>query len=428
MLINPFIYGRSLTPSEFFGRKRLLPRVFGKLATGQSTAIIGEPHIGKTSLLKYIASAQVRGAVGVAAYFDNDLFCLLDAQMLYGIEKAGDFWQQGLKPLADSLSLNPNSRLAVLYRTAEQNEFGMFVLQQLLRELHREGKRLVLLLDEFDAFLANPVLHKAEFYGGLRSLASRFPALVLLIASRRELAQLNQLTQEINPHGSPYFNVFTEYRLGVLRKSEMEALLKRADGRFDRDDQDFVQDVSGQHPYLAQMAAAMLWEVHEEGFTGQERYVKAGNALYYQSKKHFADTWRVWTNQKRKAVTAVALAQIPYLAEGRTFKVSQLTDDLYDYAPELEALKLSGLVDKDEDNQWRVTQYAFLWWLADELWRNVRDETDFRTWLQKNTMDGVFTRREKKRMAQMAQKIRSWADKGATTFIEAYAKQLAGGA
>ena len=427
MQFNPFIYGRALTPDEFLGRQKLLRRVFGKLATGQSTAIIGDPHIGKTSLLKYIADADARRGFGVAGYFKNDLFCFLDAQTLHGIESQAQFWQQALKPLSDRLSARPNHALATLYRTAEENEFGTFVLEQLLREFHRVGGRLILSFDEFDAFLNNPVLHKAEFYGGLRSLASRFPAFVLLIASRQQLDQLNQLTQEINPHGSPYFNVFTEYSVGVLTRQATEDLLIRAGSNFDQDDRNFVQDISGRHPYLAQTAAAMLWEVHEEGLRGKERYRETGHRLYHQSKKHFADTWRVWTNQKRKAVTAVALAQIPYLAEGRTFKVNQLTNDLYDYTPELETLKLSGLVDKHKDGQWYVTQHAFLWWLADELWRNVRDEMDFRTWLQRNTMDGVLTRGEKQRMGQIAQNIRSWADRGAMTFIEAYAKQLTGG-
>ena len=52
--INPFIYSRSVQPDEFVGREPELRRLFSRLATGQSTAIIGLPHVGKSSLLNYV--------------------------------------------------------------------------------------------------------------------------------------------------------------------------------------------------------------------------------------------------------------------------------------------------------------------------------------------------------------------------------------
>lgn len=423
MQINPFIYGRALAPNEFLGRKRGLRHVFGRLATSQSTAIIGQPHIGKTSLLTYIADTEIRrSAVGNG--FDNYLFCFLDGQTLHGIETQAEFWQQAFNPLVDKLSSKPSHPLAVLYRTAEQNEFGTFVLEQLFRRMDKAGGRLVLLLDEFDAFLTNPVLHKAEFYGGLRSLASRFPALVLLIASRREVKQLNQLTQEINPHGSPYFNVFTEYHLGPLSNRAMAKLL-RLGRTFKRDDRQFVWDMSGRHPYLAQTAAAMLWHVDADGLRGEKRYVAAGSKLYRQAKKHFADSWRVWTNATRRAVTTVSLLQMPHLAGGRVFDVGNLAEELDDFTPELERLIPSGLVKRDEEGEWHVTQHAFLWWLADELWRNVRDQTDFTTWLQRQTMDGVLTRGQQESLGNAVRQMLSYVEQGATTFIQAYAQKLA---
>lgn len=292
--------------------------------------------------------------------------------------------------------------------------------------MDRAGGRLVLLLDEFDTFLTNPVLHKAVFYAGLRSLASRFRALVLLIASRREVEQLNQLTQEINPHGSPYFNVFTEYHLGPLSNRAMTRLLRQGT-TFKRDDRQFVSDMSGRQPYLAQTAAAMLWDVDADGLRGEKRYVAAGSHLYRQAKRHFADSWRVWTNETRRAVTAVSLLQMPHLAPDLELDVENLAEDLGHFTPELERLAPSGLVERDEEGEWHVTQYAFLWWLADELWRNVRDQSDFTTWLQRNTMDGVLTRGQKTSLGNAVTQMLSYVDQGATTFIEAYAETLAGG-
>ncbi len=426
MEINPFIYGKSLMPQQFIGRKRQLQQLFSRLVTGQSVALIGQPHIGKTSLLNLIFDEDKRQEIA-GSRLTHDCFCFVDAHMLRGIETQAEFWQQALAPLAQVMEDGQMSALLPLYATAAENKFSTFVLEQLFQALGKAGSRLVLLLDEFDDFLGNDILHKAEFYGGLRSLASRSSGLVLLIATRRDLEQLNQLTQEINPHGSPYFNVFTEIHLGPLAQIDLATLLKQADSKFNQEDRHFVADLSGYHPYLAQAAAAILWEADEDGLTGNARYHTAADNFYRETSKHFADTWRFWTNETRRAVTAVSLTQIPYLAPGRVFEVSRLVKHLDDYTPELDKLEANGLVARDNNDVWRVRQAAFLWWLAEQLWKAVRDESDFEVWLQQQTMDGIFTRQERQWMKKAAKESASAVGKGINTFIEAYAKQLAGG-
>jgi hypothetical protein len=326
-----------------------LRRLFNRLATGQSVAVIGQPHIGKTSLLKYLMDEPTRTAK-CGNRFDGCLLSFLDAHTLHGVKTQGAFWELALAPLADCIRATrpPHSEaLRAIYQTAQENGFGTFVLERLFTELQVFGARLVLLLDEFDDFLSHSVLNSAEFYGGLRSLASRTGGLVLVIAARRELEQLNQLTQAVNPHGSPYFNIFTETPLGPFSKKDFAELVGRAGDRFDRYDREFLERVSGRHPFLAQTAAALLWEAHEEGHEGVVRYHTGGRAMYRETKKHFADAWRVWTNETRKAITVVALAQIPQLLAGHNFLVSELLEELdvsalnwrrwkrWDYVPQI---------------------------------------------------------------------------------------------
>lgn len=426
---NPFIYSRAVIPAEFLGREPELRRLFSRLGTRQSTAIIGQPHIGKTSLLMYVLDAKVRQA-SFGARFDRDLFSFLDAQTLHGVHTQAGFWELALAPLADCLQTgqpNYSESLVTKYGLAQENKFGTFVVEQLLNELGATGSRLVLLLDEFDDFLSHPVLNSAEFYGGLRSLASRSEGLVLVIAARRDLEQLNQVTQAINPHGSAYFNVFVELTLGPFSEKAVSELLDRAGDRFNRKDRHYVTKVSARHPYLAQAAAAMLWDADEEGLEGMARYREAGRKLYRETKKHFADTWNSWTNETRKAATAVALAQIPGLLAEHAFLASELIKDLDDYRPELEMLEATGLLAERDQREWSITQCTFLWWLADELRRNVRKETDFRTWLQAQEMDGLFTNQERQRMGKAVKGVLAAAGKGATTLIEAVAKSVSGG-
>ena len=90
--------------------------------------------------------------------------------------------------------------------------------------------------------------------------------------------------------------------------------------------------------------AAKLWEAEEDGLRDYARYEYAGRELYNEAKQHFADTWRVWTNESRRAVTAVALAQIPALVGNHAFSRGELLTSLSDFAPELEMLEDLGLL------------------------------------------------------------------------------------
>jgi hypothetical protein len=345
----------------------------------------------------------------------RNYFVFLDILAAHGIRMQTDFWKYALAPLH-------NSDYSAQYEYAAQEGYNNFALEQFFDHLERGGHKLVLMLDEFDSLLSHPVLNNPDFYGGLRTLASRSGGFVLVIAARHSLEQLNQLTQDLNPHGSPYFNVFIETQLGALKPDALTALLDQAGDHITNNDRLYIERVSGRHPYLAQTAAAMLWDVHEEGLTGHERYKVAGQNLHRQARQHFSDTWNFWSNTTRKAVTAVVLAEIPRLLSKHSLKVSELAENFDDYSEELDMLQVSGTLTKNEEDEWVVTQDALLWWLSDELRRNVRDETPFGDWIRAQHMDNLLTERDRQRLTVAAQSVFSLVGKGATTLIETLAK------
>ncbi len=319
----------------------------------------------------------------------------------------------------------PLTPLQGAFVTAQKEGFCTFVLEQLFYRLDKSGQRFVLLVDEFDDFLANPDLHTAEFYGGLRTLASRVKGFALVIAARQELEELNRHTQAINPHGSPYFNTFTELHLGALKEKEFGGLLTKAGRRFTREDKQFVFDLSGRHPYLAQVAATAMWNAAAARKTGDARYTAAGEIFYHETCKHFADTWGVMTNAMRRGITAVALVQLPYLLETRTFLTERLADNLADYTADLERLERYGMVAQDKAG-WRIVQQGFLWWLADTLREQMRRETDFAAWLQAYELDGVLTNAEKRWMGKAGTAVGQALGPGVPALVEAMIKRLVG--
>ena len=423
-MINPFVYSRAVSPSEFVGRETEIGRLFSRLATGQSTAIIGLPHVGKTSLINYVIDSNV-GKARFGEEFDRDLFRVLDAQMLRFVKTQAEFWQYALSPVPEHLEKHEDLRpLQANYDLVRENNYGSFMLESLFASLKERKTRFILFLDEFDDLLSHPVLNSAEFYGSLRSLASRSLGLVLVLGSRRDVEQLNILTQQINPHGSPYFNIFTQITLKTLQDDAFDVLMRRGGNRFNAEDLDFVKAVSGFHPLLVQAAAAKLWEADEQALQGAARYENAGRELYNEARQNFSDTWRVWSNETRRAITVVALTQIPKLLGQHAFAIKEDLKMFSDYASELETLEDLGVVTQSDDH-WLITQGAFLWWLTDELKRNVRDETDFRTWLQAQEMDGLLTSEQKKHLSENASTMLGYVAKGAMSLIEKFAEGAA---
>src|SRR5436305_15283673 len=95
--VNPFLYSRPVEPSQLLGRERELRRVFDRLAAGQSIAVTGQRHSGKTSILKSIIDPIFRRAHHIDK-FDKTFFFFLDALLLRTIALRPEFWTWTLAP------------------------------------------------------------------------------------------------------------------------------------------------------------------------------------------------------------------------------------------------------------------------------------------------------------------------------------------
>jgi hypothetical protein len=424
---NPFLFGNPVSPDQFLDRRTELNRIVGRIANqGQSTAIVGEPRSGKTSILLYLSAPEKRAELyGVDG--ERLVFSYLDAQTLSGSFSQAQFWEYALRPLYEQvIASDPGSPLARAYGTCQENEFGAFVLERLFAQMVPTSWRLVLMLDEFDMFLHHPILNCAEFFGSLRSLASRSRgALALVIASRRAVTELTKDTQPFSRNGSPYFNILSEITLGPWPAKEVDAFLRRAGDRFTAEERRFVKQVAGGHPYLLQVAAHELWEAYNDGEENPAlRRRQAWERLLNEAAPILDNTWQLWPSATRQAFTAVALAEIPKLLNQREFHVKGLIHDLRDLGPELQSLKKQGFVIEDENipGGWRVRPQVFLWWLADELVRKVRDNTAFEEWFQEHELGFLLARGKRERLSKTLRTVGGLLKDGAKALIEAAAK------
>ena len=83
--LNPFIYGKPVPVTQHINRQRELRTLFARLRNGESTAIVGEPRIGKTSLLRCLATPTVQQE-----------WLAGEAKRLISVEI--DFYQEWLSP------------------------------------------------------------------------------------------------------------------------------------------------------------------------------------------------------------------------------------------------------------------------------------------------------------------------------------------
>jgi hypothetical protein len=413
---NPFISGNPVAPADFVNRQREARRLVTRICTGQSSAVIGEPRSGKTSLLHYVRQPDLYGEQAT-----HILFSYLDAQMLGPRFAPPHFWEYVLQPVVN-LSGTHAAQVRTAYAACQRETFGNFGLERLFAQLASAGYRLGLLLDEFDNLLENAAFHQAEFFGGLRSLASRMPGLVLVLASRQLPGALNQQTQEFNRSGSPYFNFVDEIILAPFSKRATEDLLARGGDRFTAADHAFILRLADGHPYFLQVVAGELWDLSEEtDLTPVERHRQAGEALYTQTQKTLADTWRLWTPEMRKAFAVIALDQMPRLLGAKEFYLRPLRQKLADYGLEVRELKKRGYIRENAaaESEWSITGEVMLWFVADALLQALRAQDDLGTLVQAQQWAGLFTKEEIALVGAALKSVSKLVTGGVETFIKA---------
>lgn len=429
---NPFSFGNAVDSSKFLNRKKPLRRIARRLVTeGQSSAIIGEPRIGKTSFLSYLSaeenSTELYGNINKRIIFSS-----LDSHMFPQAFTPAQFWEQALLPVKEQL-IEPDldSQLSKQYSICKENQFGTFTLEAFFRVLRQDEGCLALLIDEFDALIHHSVLNSVEFFGGLRSITSRSKgSLALVIASRQPIHVLNAETQYINTTGSPFFNIFSEITLGRFPKKDVVTLLRRGDQYFTPADRSAIDYVAGGHPYLLQVAASALWEAYEDRIsTPQKRWAYMGNQIYREQDWHFADTWQVWTPATRKAFTSVALCNSQQLLPKRAIATKPFQKELKNFFPELRDLAETGFIveDTQAEEGWRVEPQVMVWWLSDELVRALRQgkaDQPFDQWLKAQEMENWLTQQEKKMLVDFAQASGDILLKGVGKLIESFAEGL----
>ena len=206
--VNPYVTGTSLPGDSpvFFGREQALAEILGTLRRPERpgcVSVLGERRIGKSSLLNqiYQALSTEPGLVSVHATAQN-----------WNHDSQQQFYSRLHACLASALGLK-NEQPVVDYPG----------LRDSLLAHAKQGRRFVLMIDEFEIMAGNPAFD-AYFFDNLRALADRPEyRLGYVISSRKPL---KELCDDHKIDTSSFWNIFGVTKgLGLLAEVEARDLV-----------------------------------------------------------------------------------------------------------------------------------------------------------------------------------------------------------
>ena len=233
MPISRFVYDPWELPPEqrqttFVGRQQFLDRFLGAIreqegrATVQHYILNGPRGIGKTTLLLMLRD-RIRQDPELSAKW----FCVQLREEEYYIHKQRDLWQLVLQALATNEKLAEAQQVVDQAQEIRDEEKSSALLVDGLRSLcERHGKRLLLLIDNFDHIFPSTAAGESKHrkpdseYRAFRKRLSTEGFLMLIATSVK-------LFQDIYGYDKGFFHFFSPIELPELSQEDVTEMLRR---------------------------------------------------------------------------------------------------------------------------------------------------------------------------------------------------------
>jgi len=378
MVGNPFSYGNPISdPRRFFGRKREIQQVFSRLrnAEFESSSLVGERRIGKSSLLKYLAHPTIGQSHGLDP--NTYLFVYMDLQMVHEQITPSQLWQRLLRQITNVLA-DPHIKQE-LVEIQQSLPFNNFALEDVFDSIDAKDLYIILLLDEFEHVTKNPNFDASFFYG-LRSLAIHHH-LALITSSRRELIEFCH-SQALR--SSPFFNIFANINIELFSENEAFDLISGSlDGTaisFTDSEIETIFRIAGFHPYFLQVACSFLFDAYARNENPQERVNSLRKAFRGEAEPHLAFYWRSSDDQEKIVLITLALLGGKREAN-KTNPTTRRFQDLYAYfSSSLARLEKRGLVVSTGDS-FILFNESFGEWILGEVTDTRHKQQSYEEWL-----------------------------------------------
>jgi hypothetical protein len=378
MPTNPFTYGGPITnQTRFIGRVSEVDQILTRLGNteGESTSVVGERRIGKTSLLKHLTHASVRAPYGLDS--NAYTFVYTDLQLLSGSSTPDRLWRRLLRITADNCQSTTVARL--LSHLPTDDPIDAFMLDDVFETVDRLDHHIVLLLDEFDCVTRNPHFGP-DFFTGLRGLAINH-CLSLVTSSQRHLIELCH-SPEVR--SSPFFNIFATVHLRPLSDGDAVALIQSGltdtGVAFDDSEMNLALNLSGGHPFLLQLACHLLYRAHNDPTASNDRLTPVRDRFIAEAANHFAIYWHTSDDSERIVLTVFAILNRSDGSTRSQFRVEELRSLYSQTEPALTRLEQRGLVIV-ESGKYELFSALFAQWTLMEIAATLTEQQSYQQWL-----------------------------------------------
>ncbi len=387
---NPFLPFTPAFGPDFVNRDAEIKAVFERIAKRGNTAIVGNPHVGKTSLLHHVATPHV-----FAAHTPNpEQYAIVEIDFqLFGESKTRhDFWRE---LIAQAVESNPAiaAPLKPLLKKKEVDEQALF---RAFQKVGRAEGCVVAFVDEFDHLFNLPAFRTLDFLGALRAITMKSKGLCLITASRLSVAQMNALGEEykVATRGSDLFNYLDELTLGCFDEASVRTWLKN---HLPPEAVDEALLLAGHHPLLVQLAGDALFDAVERGVQ-PPGYPALRDALIHRAESQFQDVWKYLSSKAQIALIIFALRDLRGGAGGQTFNLEKAEQTLLWYGSEVKEMARRGTLETATGG-YRIGSVAFHLWLVEQKIVGTRgDEPQeaFTQWLHNKQfkLGGLITNEE----------------------------------
>jgi hypothetical protein len=375
---NPFTYDNPIShPAHFAGRRYEVEQIFNRLrnAEFESSSLVGERHIGKTSLLNYLAHPDVRQFYGLAP--NKYLFISMDLQMLDHGATPIHLWQHLLQQMAHACCDAEIKQSIAEMRSTEYVD--SFILTDFFHRIDERNLYVVFLLDSFENVTENPAFDLGFFYG-LRSLATH-QNLALITSSRRDLTELCH-SEAIR--SSPFFNIFANFHLPLFSEAETREMIRQSlEGsgiQFTPCELETIFASAGNHPYFLQMACYFLFEAYTSNIQ-MGRQPHWHKNYIQRATPHFEDYWQHSLDHEKIVLTALALlGHREKVSGGNAFHL-RLLQNLYTRSEQaLGHLEKRGLLVSHGDS-YALFSVSFSNWICRKITNTLDDPLSYKDWL-----------------------------------------------
>lgn len=296
--MNPYLNRVMIQePRHFYGRRRELSRIFSRIGVErpQSVSVVGDRRIGKSSLLYQVSIPEVQKEY--IADRSSLIVIFLDFQQMRNITLE-DFFAALSAQIrrADPEIAGPEST-------------GYRAFQQVQERLSERNKRLVLLLDEFDAITLNPVFDR-DFYAFLRSVANN--AAVAYVTSSK--TEIQRLCHSSTVADSPFFNIFSTLRLRPFDSKEALELIAVPSSEAGIPLEPYAKDIlalSGLFPFYIQIACSVYFDWLEENPGSEPIRSEIESRFLEEAGPHFEYFWGQNQPEYRRVMRSLIAGEQP---------------------------------------------------------------------------------------------------------------------